>query len=53
MYYSWEIALNVGLDVSINRTYEWEVIWEKALEVNRTKVYMRLPVELSTAVCLV
>jgi hypothetical protein len=38
-YYSWEIALNVGLDVPFNDMEGWNGIWQKAVEVNSTKVY--------------
>jgi hypothetical protein len=34
---SWEMALNVDLDASLDNM-DWEEIWEKAGEVNSTKV---------------
>jgi hypothetical protein len=38
--YSWEIALNVGLDVSFKDLQEWKGIREKVWQVNRTKSYV-------------
>jgi hypothetical protein len=38
--YSWEIALNVGLDVSFDNMQDWKGIREKAGEVNSTEVYI-------------
>jgi hypothetical protein len=33
--YSWEMALNVGLDVSFGNMWDWEGIWENAGNVTK------------------
>jgi hypothetical protein len=38
--YSWEMALNVGLDASLDNMQDWKGIREKAGEVNSTKAYI-------------
>jgi hypothetical protein len=47
--YSWEMALNVGRDISFDNMWEWKGIRDKAGEVNST----RLPVDFSVGVTLV
>jgi hypothetical protein len=37
--YSSEIALNFGLDVSVNNMYDWKGTREEAEKVNSTKAY--------------
>jgi hypothetical protein len=56
--YSWEMALNVDLDVSFNSVQDWKGILEKRGEVNSMKAYslyqiMRLRFELPQGVTLV
>jgi hypothetical protein len=38
--YSWEIALDVGLDASFDNTQDCKGIQEKAGEINNMKAYM-------------
>jgi hypothetical protein len=38
--YSWEMALNVGLDTSFVNTQDWKGIRKKAGEVNSTTTYV-------------
>jgi hypothetical protein len=45
--YSWEMALNVGLDVSFDNMEEWKGIRNKAVEVNSTETYITI-MELQT-----
>jgi hypothetical protein len=37
-YYSWELALKVGLDASFDNMWDWEGILEETGEVNSSKV---------------
>jgi hypothetical protein len=55
VYYSWEMALNIDLDVSFDNMQDWKGIGQKAGEVNNTEGYikMRFTVEFSTSVELV
>jgi hypothetical protein len=36
--YSWDVALKVDLDVSLDGMYDWTGILENAVEVNGTKL---------------
>jgi hypothetical protein len=38
MIYSWDVALNVDLEVSLDGMHGWTGILKKAVEVNRTKL---------------
>jgi hypothetical protein len=38
--YSWEVALNFGLDVSFDNTFYWKGIREKERKVNITAAYI-------------
>jgi hypothetical protein len=38
--YSWEMELNVGLDVSFDKMWDWKRIRKKAEEFNSTKMYI-------------
>jgi hypothetical protein len=50
-YCSWEMALNVGLDVSLDNTQDWKGIRVKAGEADSTSAHVyRLPTEFSVAV---
>jgi hypothetical protein len=38
--YSWQIELNIGLDVSFDNEQNWKGTWEKEREVNGKEVYV-------------
>jgi hypothetical protein len=37
--YSWEVALNFGLDLSSGNKQEWKGMWETGEEVDSTEAY--------------
>jgi hypothetical protein len=39
-YYAWEVALNVGLDLSCCNIYDWKAKREIAGDVNSEKAYI-------------
>jgi hypothetical protein len=38
--YLWEMAVNIGLDMSFDNMWDWKGIREKATEVNSTEAYI-------------